>query len=290
MKEYDVIACERVVEENLMITTHGMSAMALAVALAALPAHADDEYFSPTNERVRISLGVMHVSSTTTLRADSSAGVAGTTINAEREFGLDASDFEPKFQATVRVAKRQRLSFDYFTLDRSGNTTLTGTPILFRDVTLLPGDPLQTKLSLRSLGITYGYSFWHSETLEIAGTLGVHATDVSAEARVQTQTRHIIQTEDQAGPIPTLGIDATWVVSKRFYLDGRAQYLKVNISNLDGSLGIYELDVLYRYRPNVSFAVGYSDFTANITSTKRSKAGVFDFSTKGPEMFFRIAF
>ena len=274
-----------------MITTHGMTALGLAVALAAVPVHADDAYFSPTNERVRISLGAMHVSSATTIRADSTAGVAGTTINGEREFGLERSDFEPKFQAPVRVAKRQRLSFDYFTLDRSGNTTLAGTnPILFRDVTLLPGDPLQTKLSLRSLGITYGYSFWHSETLEIAGTLGVHATDVSAEARVQTQTRHIIQTEDQAGPIPTLGIDATWVVSRRFYLDGRAQYLKVNISDLDGSLGIYEFDVLYRYRPNVSFAVGYSDFTAKITSTKSSKAGVFDFSTKGPEMFFRIAF
>jgi hypothetical protein len=273
-----------------MITTRGMTA--LAVALAASSALADDAYFSPTNERVRVSLGAMHVSSTTTLRADSTAGVTGTTINGENEFGLDSSDFEPKFQATVRVATRHRLSFDYFTLDRSGNTTLplTGTPILFRDVTLLPGDPLQTKLSLRSFGITYGYSFWHSERFEIAGTLGVHATDVSAEARVQTQTRHIIQDEDQAGPIPTVGIDATWVVSRRFYLDGRAQYLKVNISNLDGSLGIYELDALYRYRPNVSFGVGYSDFTAKITSTKSSKAGVFDFSTKGPEMFFRIAF
>ena len=277
-----------------MTTTHGslaaLAAPALLAALAASPARADDAYFSPTDERVRISLGAMRVSSTTTLRADSSAGVAGTTVNGERDFGLDGSDWEPKFQATVRVAKRQRLSFDYFTLDRSGSATLAGTPILFRDVTLLPGDPLRTKLSLRSFGITYGYSFWHSETLEIAGTLGVHATDVSAEARVQTQTRHIIQTEDQAGPIPTLGIDATWVVSKRFYVDGRAQYLKVNISNLDGSLGIYELDVLYRYRPNVSFAVGYSDFTANITSSKRSQAGVFDFTTKGPEMFFRIAF
>jgi hypothetical protein len=276
-----------------MITTHRLSALALLAVLCGSPAHAEDEYyFSPTNERVRISLGAMHVSNSTTIRADSAAGVAGTTINGENDFGLDSSDWEPKFQATVRVAKRHRLSFDYFTLDRSGNTTLplTGTPILFRDVTLLPGDPLQTKLSLRSLGITYEYSFWHSERLEIAGTLGVHATDVSAEARVQSPTRHIIQTEDQAGPIPTLGIDATWVVSKRFYLDGRAQYLKVNISNLDGSLGIYEFDVLYRYRPNVSFAVGYSDFTANITSTKTSKAGVFDFSTKGPEMFFRIAF
>jgi hypothetical protein len=40
----------------------------------------------------------------------------------------------------------------------------------------------------------------------------------------------------------------------------------------------------------VSFAVGYSDLTVNITSTKSTKAGVFDFSTKGPEMFFRVAF
>ncbi|HMA00548.1 MAG TPA: hypothetical protein VKP66_21600 [Steroidobacteraceae bacterium] len=273
----------------------GMTALALTVAAlvfarAASPANADDEYFSPTNERVRISLGAMHVSSGTTVRTDSTAGTTGTTINAEREFGLDSSDFEPKFQATVRVATRQRLSFDYFTLDRSGSTTLAGTPIQFRDVTLLPGDPLQTKLSLRSLGITYGYSFWHSETLEIAATLGVHATDVSAEARVQSPARHIFQAEDVAGPIPTVGIDATWVASRRFYLDGRAQYLKVNISDLTGSLGIYELDVLYRLRPNVSFAVGYSDFVAKITSAKSAKSGVFDFNAKGPEMFFRIAF
>jgi hypothetical protein len=260
------------------------------LALVARPAHADGDYFSPTDERVRISLGAMHVSSATTLRVDSSAGVTGTEINGERTFGLDKSDFEPKFQATVRAGKRQRLSFDYFTLDRNGNTTVGATPIVFRDVVLQPGDPLQTKLSLRTFGITYGYSFWHSETLEIGGTLGVHVTDVSATAKVQSQTRHIIQTDDHAGPVPTLGIDATWVASKRFYFDGRAQYLKVNINNIDGSIGFFELDALYRYRPNVSFAVGYTEVKAHLESAKSSQAGLFEFKAKGPEMFFRIAF
>jgi hypothetical protein len=266
-----------------------LTALAL-FALVGRPAHADGDYFSPTDEHVRISLGAMHVSSATDLRLDSSAGVTGTKINGESTFGLDKSDFEPKFQATVRVATRQRLSFDYFTLDRSGNTTVVGTPIVFRDVVLLPGDPLQTKLSLRTLGITYGYSFWHSETLEIAGTLGVHATDVSTMAKVQSQTRHIIQTKDQAGPVPTLGIDATWVASKRFYFDGRAQYLSVHVNNLDGSLGFYELDALYRYRPNVSFAVGYTEIKAHVASSQSSSGALFNFDTKGPEMFFRIAF
>jgi hypothetical protein len=55
-------------------------------------------------------------------------------------------------------------------------------------------------------------------------------------------------------------------------------------------VGIYEFDALYRYRPNVSFAVGYTDVRARLSSTQTSQSGFFNFSTKGPEMFFRIAF
>jgi hypothetical protein len=260
------------------------------IGLLAQPARADGDYFSPTDERVRLSLGAMHVSSATSLQADSSTGVPGSYINGEDQFGLDKSDFEPMFEAKVRVATRQRLSFDYFTLDRSGDSTVAGTPIAFRDVTFLPGDPLQTQLSLRTIGITYEYSFWHSETLEIAGTAGVHAADISTTAKVQTSTRHIIQTDDHAGPVPTVGIDATWVASKRFYLDGRAQYLNVHDDNLSGSLGIYAFDALYRFRPNVSFGVGYTEIKAHLASTQSSNAGLFDFNTKGPEMFVRVGF
>jgi hypothetical protein len=260
-----------------------------ALAAFAVVARADD-YFSPTDDHVRISLGAMYVSSATNLRSDSSAGVEGTDITAEDQFGLAKSDFEPKFQAMVRVDTRQRLSFDYFTLDRTGGAVVSGSEIFFRDVVFFPGDPLQTQLSLRTFGITYGYSFWHSETLEIAGTVGVHVTDVSSEAKVETPARHVIQTEDQAGEIPTVGIDATWVASKRFYFDARAQYLTAHIDNIDGSLGIYQFDALYRYRPNVSFALGYTDIQAHIASTQSSDSGFFDFSTRGPEMFVRISF
>ena len=274
--------------KNGTARTFAFTALAL-LAVVAQSSRADD-YFSPTDDRVRISLGAMYVSSATTLRADSSADLQGSDINAEDQFGLSKSDFEPKFQAMVRIDTRQRLSFDYFMLDRSGNATVTGNGLVFRNVVFQPGDPLQTQLSLRTFGITYGYSFWHSETLEVAGTIGVHATDTSAEAKVETPSRHIIQTVDQAGEIPTVGIDATWVASKRFYLDGRAQYLTAHVNNIDGSVGIYEFDALYRYRPNVSFAVGYTDIRAHLTSTKPSNSGFFNFSNKGPEMFFRIAF
>ena len=262
--------------------------LALAMALPAGWARADD-YLSPTLERVRLSIGASYQSNNTNLRLDSSAGVEGTPINVEDTFGVDKTDVEPKFQVMVRAGERHRLRFDYFSLDRTGSTTILD-PVQFRDVTLLPGDPLTTDIQLRTLGINYEYSFLHSDRYEVAFSVGVNDTDISARARVATQTRHVDQSEDHAGPLPTVGLDATYVISKRFYIDARGQYLKVNVSNLDGNLGLYEIDALYRLRPNISFAIGYNLVKVDVVSTKSSESGFFDFSTKGPEAFVRIAF
>ena len=262
--------------------------LAWAMALPAGWAHADD-YLSPTLERVRLSIGASYQSNSTDLRLDSSAGVEGTPINGEDTFGLDKNDVEPKFEVMVRAGTRNRLRLDYFSLDRTGNTTIVD-PIIFRDVVLQPGDPLKTDVELRTLGLNYEYSFLHSDRYELAFSLGVNDTDISARARVATQTRHVDQSEDHAGPLPTVGLDATYVISKRFYLDARGQYLKVNVSNLNGNLGLYEVDALYRLRPNIAFAIGYNLVKVNVLSTKSSESGFFDFSTKGPEAFVRIAF
>lgn len=261
----------------------------LGLGLLATLAHADGDYVSPTNDRVRVTLGAMHVSSTTTLRVDSSTGVQGTVLQGENQFGLDPSDLEPKFQVMVRAGQRNRLSLDYFTLDRSANTTVTE-PIVFRDVVLQPGNPLQSQLNLRMLGITYGYSFWHGEKLELAATLGITSVEIAAQAKVATEAVHINQTEDEAGPFPTPGFDATFVLGKHFYIDGRVQYLSVHIKELDGSLGVMYLDALYRFRPNVSFGLGYTEVKAHLASTKQSDSGLFDFNSKGPELFVRVSF
>jgi hypothetical protein len=278
-----------------------LAALALTVWAAATSVHAEDYtppesnssgYISPTEERVRLSLGIVRTSAATTFRVDPGGGTLGTVIDGENDLGLDHNDLGPKFQALVRVEERHRLRFDYFILDRSDAKTLnpSAAPITFGNSTLIPSDPVQTDLSLRALSITYGYSFLRRETFEIAGTLGVNIVDISARARVQTLTRHIDQSNDVAGPFPTLGLDGTWVLSRRFYLDGRAQYFKVSLSDLDGSLGMFEFAALYRFRPNVSFALGYDVVKAQLSSTHSTQAGLFDFDAKGPELFVRVAF
>jgi hypothetical protein len=262
---------------------------ALGLTLVAVVAHADTDYISPTDDRFRVSLGAVHVSSSTTVRVDSSTGVAGTVISGENQFGLDSSDFEPKFEVMVRAGQRSRLWLDYFTLDRSGSTVVKQ-PIVFRDVVLQPNEPLQSELDLRMLGITYGYSFWHGEKVELAATLGITAVQIAAQARVATAKVHLNQSEDVAGPFPTPGLAATWALAKHFYLDARVQYLNVHVKEFDGSLGKGAIDALYRITPNVSFALGYTEVRAHLASDKTHESGLFDFNSKGPELFVRVAF
>ncbi|HEX4240442.1 MAG TPA: hypothetical protein VHZ53_03460 [Steroidobacteraceae bacterium] len=254
-------------------------------------AHADD-YPSPTNERVRLSIGAVRVSTSTNVLLDSSIGLPGNAINAEDTFGLSGSDFEAKFQIVVRAGERHRLRFDYFSLDRTGNTTLgaNALPIVFKDVVFEQGDPIETNMSLRTLGISYEYSFIHRERFEVAAALGLNDTDISLRARVQTEFRHVDQREDQAGPLPTLGLDATYVLSKRFYVDGRFQYMKASIDHLDGLLSFYEVSAQYRLRPNIAFALGYTSIKAYVDSRQPKDSGYFNFVTRGPEMFVRVAF
>jgi hypothetical protein len=270
--------------------TLGAAALGFALlALRAPLARADSDYISPSDDRVRVSLGVMKISSSTTIRADSTTGVVGTVIDGESQFGLDKSDYEPAFEVMMRAGTRNRLWLNYFTLDRDGGSTVQE-PISFRDVVLQPGEPLQSELDLRVLTITYGYSFWRSEKLELAATLGVSSVQLNAQAKVATELVHVNETETAAGPYPTPGFAATWSVSKHFYLDGRFQYLNLHVDNLDGSLLLSEIDAVYRIRPNFAVALGYTEVKTHIDSTKDSDSGLFDVTSKGPLLFVRVSF
>ena len=75
-------------------------------------------------------------------------------------------------------------------------------------------------------------------------------------------------------PIPTPGFAATWVLSKHFYLDGRVQSLHLHIKEYDGTLGTAELAALYRFRPNVSFALGYTEVKSSSRLGQDPRIGI----------------
>jgi hypothetical protein len=257
---------------------------------SATTAAADADYFSPTDSRFALSLGVSQVNSSTSLAVDSTAGLAGTDVSGEDELGLDRRRYEPKFDVAFRAGVRNRVFFDYFTLDRSDSKVLVQGPIDYGHVVLAIGDPVTTDLSVRVLQLGYGYSFWHSEKLEVAAVLSINDSEIQSSVRVHTANRNVYDEQSLAGPFPTPGIDVTWAASKRFYFAGKARYLKLAVDHRDGSVSLYDLDAFFRLRPNIAFALGYTGTRADLASSKPQNSGSFDFDARGPELFVRVEF
>ena len=185
-----------------------------ALALFATLAHAED-YLSPTEERVRLSLGVVRLSTIPTC-CSTAAPAFRACSQCGGCVGPDKNDFEAKIEAMVRVGERHRLIFDYFSLDRT-DSTIVAQPIVFRDVVLQPGDPLDTDLSIRTFGISYGYSFLHSDRFEVAAA-SASTTRTSRSAHAYG-LRHACTRARSGRSISDPGLDATYVVSKRFYVE-----------------------------------------------------------------------
>jgi hypothetical protein len=264
-------------------------AVALLAVLAG-SARADGDYLSPTEERVRISLGVAQTNATTSFQLDASNGSPGAVIDGENTLGLDRKQFDPEFEVEVRAGERNRLRINYSALDRDDTRTLTTGPLVYGNSMLQVGYPVRTDLSIRAFGITYGYSFVRNDRVELAATLGVSDADVESRLRVETESTHIDISHSFAGPFPVPGFEATWVLSKRFYIDAHAQYLKASIHQLSANTNQYQLNALYRLRPNISFALGFSSLTSDLTSRKSGTSGFADFSARGPLLFVRVAF
>jgi hypothetical protein len=268
------------------------NAVIAATLLSALAsgARADDAYLSPTQDRVRLSLGISQTNASTSFELDASDGTPGSVIDGENTLGLDPKQTVPEFEVEVRAGARHRLRINYSALDRDDTRPLT-TPLLqYGGSTLLLGDPVETNLSIRAFGLTYGYSFVHNDRLELAATLGVSDVDINSRVTVATATRHVDIIHSFAGPFPIPGLEATWVISKRFYMDAHAQYLKASINKLSASTNQWELHALYRLRPNISLALGYSSLTSDLISRKPGSMGFADFTARGPQLFVRVSF
>lgn len=275
-------------------------AAALTLSLASVPAAAAGEapqrellqppktvIPSPITDRFALR-GTYHQPSVSSdLRYDSSAGLLGTELSAERDFGLDDRLNDGSLEMTLRMIERHRVRAEFFQLKRSAEQQL-GRDVRFGDDTYLASDVVATDTDLRFLGLTYTYSFLRAERFELGAGLGLHLFQVDASTAVPA--RRLRENFDAAGPFPTIAVDGTYRVTHRFSVNARAQYFGTGVGDVDGSLGIYHADLQFRAWPNLAIGVGYTKTSLHVDSTDSDFTGRLFVDVKGPEIFLRASF
>lgn len=280
-----------------------LAVAALFLAIQAAPAFADrdkesgaplpprpPETVSPIRDHFYVSAAFYSPAVHTDLRVDPSnaaPGVTGTPVNAERDLGLPGRLHQGRVEFMFRMRERNKLRVDYFEADRSASRVLANN-IVFGNVTFDGGQLAQSSINWRMFSLTYTYSLYRTDRFEIGTGLGAYFLQAEAMGSVPAQGQS--QDVSAAEPFPTVPLDLTWCISRRFAFTARGNYLRASLSGFSGWLSDVHADIQYRWNPNFSLGVGYTSIRTSLTRHGGSFPGAFAMDFDGADGFVRFSF
>jgi hypothetical protein len=248
---------------------------------------------SPITDRFYVRGTFFNPAITTSLRIDGQSpgpgllGTPGTVLSGEKDLGLDSRIPQGRIEIMFRLRERNRLRVDYFETNRRGDHVIAR-QVVAGDETFQAADRVTSSVQWRQFGLTYTYSALRTDRLELG--LGIGLYFVEAEARAAVEAKQLRQEVSGAGAFPTIPLDFTWRISRRFAMVARAQYLHASVNNFEGSMGEYHADFQYRWRPNFSLGAGYTIMKSFLQVDDAHFPGFFRQNVRGPEAFFKVSF
>jgi hypothetical protein len=257
------------------------SAVASAQQAPPVPASPITDHFAA---RVSYYTGK---ASTDGVVTDPNSPTPGTPVSMEDDLGLTPDVHQGRVEFIFRMRERHRLRADLWEVNRSA-TIVPKSTIVFGKITLMPTDSVVSQFNWRQSDFTYTYSVLYHPRYELGVGLGVHLIEADAQARVYARGAH--ETFEGAGPFGTVALDGSFLITKRFSFNARAQYMSLNLHDDHGKLGDYHADLQFRWKPNVALGLGYESTQAQVTVIKSDPSGDMKFNVHGAEVFVRASF
>jgi hypothetical protein len=255
-------------------------------ATSPLPDWAPKPRPNVVEDRLRVEVNLIGASTATTLRVDESLTTPGTEIDAERDLGLDDFELLPQVEFTLLPGQHHLLRMSALATHRTAQKTIER-PISFDNEDYRINERVDSRLNLTLFGLTYGYRFLVHPRAEIAATFGIQIADVEANAVVRS--RVIRDAESGVAPLPMAGMEGRFDFTPRWSVEARAQYLTVNIDEVDGSILDARLALTWRMNPYLALGLGYRTFSIEIDSRDSGTPGFVDLSIDGPLLFVRAS-
>jgi len=155
---------------------------------------------------------------------------------------------------------------------------------------------IEAEVSFTVIEGAYEYAFIRREKYELAASIGLHYTDLSATLSAEAETSagqlegDISNTASVVAPLPALGLRGIWDLSHNFWLDATAQYFALSVDDIDGSLKDYRVLVTWQPKKWLGVGLGYNRFTLDVALSKDDFNGALDWTYSGPMIFFSSSF
>ena len=283
-----------------MINPRGLFQTAgLAIVLLMTGAKAQAVGFG--EETVSIKLGTFLSDFDTTATLSGPNG--GTSVNLEDALGLDDQQATFRGELGWRFAPRHRVVLGYYDFERSSvgmsSSSFTvdtpeGTYVFDANATIT------TEFDWRLIPISYAYSFYKTDDLELSASVGVHWFDatigftgsatVTPPGGVPTPVASAAEAETASGPLPVFGLQAGYAITPKWVVGGHLSYFGLEYDEYSGSLVDARLDTEYWFTDNFSVGLGYTWYNIDFAKEKGPYKVGIDYLYNGLEAFVGFRF
>ena len=250
----------------------------------------DDTY----GNRFVLGVGLYSPTLDTQVRRDSSSGMLGTLIDFESTLGMDDHDRLPLLLGYYRLAKKHRITFEYFRLDRRGTSANQGA-IRFGDV-VFPGFlPLDSYFNVDVFSLGYSYSIIHDAKKELAIGIGVQFQDIEAGIAGSVGPGLLSSDTDVLAPLPTFSGSFDYAISDKWVFTSLVGVFGIELdlgdeSELAGEILQINAGVVYKAFENVGFALHYNYFRVDVDVNDPDWVGLLKYEYRGPVLSVLIYF
>lgn len=255
-------------------------------APAKLPDWAPKPRPNVIEDRLRVEVNLLGASPQTKLRVDESPTQPGTQIDAEKDLGLADFRLLPQVELSLLPGERHLVRLSAFAIHRSAAKRIEK-DISFDNEDYFVDERVDSLLNITMFGLTYGYRILVRPRGELTGTFGIQIADVEANAVVRS--RVVRESESGVAPLPLVGLEGRFDLTPRWAVEARAQYLTVDVSQVNGSILDARLALTWRVNPYLAMGLGYRSFQIDVDSRDEDTPGFVDLSVDGPLLFVRAS-
>ena len=270
---------------------------AIALSLLTLPALAG--FPGEVPDRFQFTLGGMAMTLDTQAGAGTVNGGIGATIVFEDLFNIPVSDQTGFVSGWWRFTDRSYLDFGWLKIDRAGARVLSE-DVTFRGYTFQAGTTVTGGIDSSFPYAAYRYDFLQLDQVKISGSAGISYIDLgawlAADANVLDPDGNPIdgyrKAEISIGmPVPLVGFQLDWVVSKRNTIVISSRMIYANFSGLRAQITENPLHWYYHATKNFAFGAGIDRIAIGIPSyEKDDQFATFNYNLTGAAIYGKVCF
>ena len=267
----------------------------VAMLMLGSPAAFADEAPNLLTDSFQVALGTFVITSEPDIKLNGDTG-SGESVDFDDALGGGESQ-RIRLDSFWRFGDsgRHKVKAILFDMSRDNSRTFDR-DIEWGDVVYPVDAQIDVEFDFTVIEVAYEYAFLKRDTYELAGSIGLHYTDMSASLRARAESsggtldEDISNSASVAAPLPVIGLRGIWDLSHNVWLDASAQFFALSIDDIDGNLQDYRVLVTWQPKKWLGIGLGYNQFSVDVDVDKDDFNGSLDWTYRGPMIFYSASF